>query len=300
MPPKSESRPRAVRLTPGGQPEPFGGELAAIDEAIRTCWDRTYGHKSRGLAPTSFSTAPVITLSEQAMAGMWMEHLARWSYYFEPEMLEGLCKRLIQGLRPTKGQMEYLTTLKNTGDNLRNFFQLFSVVHQVPTVIQSLVKIVGQVRDQVRLGELQRARKQARKLLDVVPRCGKVDWPELQTDPAAKARFLRNRVTRMKRFLALKTITAYDFHELKKDLRLVYSVYYHLYPEEAHASAGPGTFTGAKKLIKRMHQVLLEQKYRRGIKYRTTSLSLPEDFRAHMLRFLGTIKITSRASTHMR
>lgn len=274
--------------------------MAAIDEAIRTCWDRACAHKSRGLAPATSATALVVTLSEQALVGMWMEHLARWSYYFEPEMLEGVCKRLIQGLRPTKGQMEYLTTLKNTGDDLRNFFRLFSVVHKVPTVIQSLVKIVGQVRDQVRLGELQLARKQARKVLKVVPGCSKVDWPELQTDPAAKARFLRHRVTRMKRFLALKTITAYDFHELKKDFRLVYSVYYHLYPEEARASAGPGTFTGAKKLIKRMHQVLLEQKYRRGIKYRTTSLSLPEDFRAHMLGFLGTIKITSRGSAHGR
>ena len=104
----------------------------------------------------------------------------------------------------------------------------------------------------------------------------------------------------MRRFLALKTITAYDFHELKKDFRLVYSVYYHLYPEQAHASAGPGTFTGAKKLIKEMHQVLLEQKYKSGIKYRTTQITLPEDFRAHMLRFLSTVKFTSRASAHGR
>jgi len=211
-----------------------------------------------------------------------------------------VCKTLIQGLRPTNGQMEYLKTLKNTGDNLRNFFQLFSVAHEVPTIIQSLVKIVGQIRDQVRLGELQLARKQARKVLKVVPGCSKVDWPELQTDSAAKARFLRNRITRTKRFLALKTITAYDFHELKKDFRLVYSVYYHLYPEEAQASAGPDTFTSTKKLIKRMHEVLLEQKYKNGIKYRTTPITLPEDFRAHMLRFLGTIKITSWGSAHGR
>lgn len=297
MHPKSASSPRTVWLIPGAQSEPFGGELTAIEEAIRTCWDGACGHKSRRLAPATFSTALVITLSKQAMAGMWMEHLARWSYYFEPEMLEGACNRLIQGLRPTKGQMEYLTTLKNTGDDLRNFFRLFSVVHQVPAVIQSLVKIVGQVRDQVRLDELERVRKKARKLLEVVPRCGEVDWPELQTDPAAKAHFLRNRVARMKRFLALKTITAYDFHELKKDFRLVYSVYYQLYPEAARASTGMDTFTGAKKLIKKMHEVLLEQKYKNGIKYRTTPITLPKDFRAHMLRFLGSLKITSRAST---
>jgi len=271
--------------------------LAAIEKAIRTCWDGICGNKFRRLTPATSCTTPVIALNEQAMAGMWMEHLARWCYYFEPTLLEGICERLIQGWGPTKGQMEYLKTLKNTGDDLRNFFRLFSVAHEVPNIIQSLVKSVGQIRDQVRLGEMQLARKQARKILDVVPRCGKVDWPALHTDPAAKARFLRARVTRMKRFLALKRITAYDFHELKKDFRLVYSVYYHLYPEEACASTGPRTFTGAKKLIKKMHQVLLEQKYKNGVKYRSTPISLPEDFRAHMLRFLGTIKITSRANT---
>jgi hypothetical protein len=204
------------------------------------------------------------------------------------------------GVVTERACLEFLKALKNTGDDLRNFFQLFSAAHEVPTNIQSLVKIVGQIRDQVRLGELQLARKQARKLLEVVSRCGQGDWPELKTDPAAKARFLGARVRRMKRFLALKRITAYDFHELKKDFRLVYSVYYHLHPEEARASTGPGTFTGAKKSIKRMHQVLLEQKYKNGVKYRTTPISLPEDFRAHMLRFLGTIKITSRTNTHGR
>jgi hypothetical protein len=249
------------------------------------------------LASTSFTSAPVIILSEQAMTGMWLEHMTHWAFCFEPATLEGICERLIEGQEPTREQMEYIKHLKNTGDDLRNFFKLFSVAHEVPTIIQSLVKIVGQVRDQVRKGELQRARKQARKLLDVVLRCGKVAWPELQADPAAKARFLRTRVTRMKRCLALNTITAYDFHELKKDFRLVYSVYYQLYPEAARASTGLDTFTGAKKLIKKMHEVLLEQKYKHGIKYRTTWISLPEDFRAHLLRFLGSLKITSRAST---
>lgn len=234
------------------------------------------------------------------MTGMWLEHLTRWCYYFEPAMLEVICKRLIQGQRPTARHMEYLKALKNTGDDLRNFFQLFSVAHEVPTLIQSLVKLVGQVRDQVRLGELQRARRQARKLLEAVSRCGRGDWPELRTNPATKARFLRSRVHRMQRLLAAHTITAYEFHELKKDFRLVYSVYYHLYPEEARASAGPDTFTGAKKLVKRMHQVLLEQKYKHGMKYRTTPIRLPEDFRAHLLRFLGTIKITTRTNACSR
>jgi hypothetical protein len=31
-------------------------------------------------------------------------------------------------------------------------------------------------------------------------------------------------------------------------------------------------------------------------KYRSTSISLLEDFRAHMRRFLGAVKITSRAN----
>lgn len=263
---------------------------------MRACWGGTRGRSSRGVAAPLSSAPVVITLGEQAMAGMWMEYLTHWAFCFEPATLEGVCASLIKGRGPTSEQMEYLKHLKNTGDDLRNFFKLFSVTHAVPATIQSLVKIVGQVRDQVRLGELQLARKQARKLLEAVTRCGKIDWPELQADPAVKARFLRTRVVRMKRLLALKTITAYDFHELKKDFRLIYSVYYQLFPDQARASTGAGTFTGTKKVIKRMHEVLLEQKYKQGIKYRTTPIRLPKDFRAHLLRFLSTIKITSRAS----
>jgi len=40
-------------------------------------------------------------------------------------------------------------------------------------------------------------------------------------------------------------------------------------------------------------EVQLAQKYKNGIKYRATPIGLPEDFRVHLLRFLGAIRTTS-------
>ena len=46
-----------------------------------------------------------------------------------------------------------------------------------------------------------------------------------------------------------------------------------------------------------MHQVLLERKYTNQLKFRTTLINLPDQFRARLLRFLGTIKITTPSAT---
>jgi hypothetical protein len=228
------------------------------------------------------------------MHRIWMEHLARWSFYYEPVFMEAISESLTTGRELTPEQMEYLKHLKNTGDDLRNFFLLFSADHQVPRLIQSLVKMVGQIRDQARLGELQRANAQAQELLELMPRSGNVDWPRLQADPVTRSRFLRGRIARIKRLLARKRLTAYDFHEVKKDFRLIHTVFLSLCPEQAQLTAGQDAFWGAKKLIKKMHQVLLEQKYKSAIKYRTTVIRLPEECRAHLLRVLDAIKVAGR------
>jgi hypothetical protein len=43
-----------------------------------------------------------------------------------------------------------------------------------------------------------------------------------------------------------------------------------------------------------MHQVLLEGKYLKALKYRSLRVTLPEEFRSHTLRLLRSIKITAR------
>lgn len=224
---------------------------------------------------------------------LWLEHVARWCYYYEPGKLEAISERLILGRGVTKVQLEYLKDLKNLGDDLRNFFLLFSVVHQVPIRIQSLVKMVGQIRDQVRLNAVERAKRQAHKLIAILTTASDIKWPVLRTKPAAKCRFLRSRIATMQALLKRKSVTAHEFHDFKKDFRLIYTVYYTLNPDEARWSAEQNTFTTAKKLIKRMHQVLLEHKYKHGLKYRATLVTLPKKFRVHLLDLLSTIKVTS-------
>jgi hypothetical protein len=183
---------------------------------------------------------------------------------------------------------------------LRNFFLMFSVTHQVPSLIQSLVKMIGQIRDQVRLGQLRRAKHQARTLLRLLSKSSQIKWPELRTEPAAKCRFLRSRIAHMKKFLARTSLTANEFHQFKKDFRLVYAIYYSLNRKEALLPTSANALLVAKKVIKRMHQVLLEQKYEYGLKYRETAISLQTKFRQHLLRCLGAIKVTSPRPKELR
>ncbi len=45
-----------------------------------------------------------------------------------------------------------------------------------------------------------------------------------------------------------------------------------------------------------MQQVLVEEKYKRSLKYRATVITLPDDFRTQLLLFLGKIRITAPPS----
>jgi hypothetical protein len=227
------------------------------------------------------------------MHQIWTEHLTRWCYFFDPVMLEEVSGRLMRHRRLSQRHLDYLRELKNVGDDLRNFFQLFAVTHRVPRRVQRLVKLIGQLRDQVRLGEFRRASKQARQLLKLMTRSGRIQWPELAVNPAKGRDFLCSRIASMKRLLERRTLTAFDFHNVKKSFRLVYTVYFCLYPKEARLPAKRNALSAVKRLIKKMHQRLLEEKYRRGLKYRTTLVSLPEAFRTHLLSALATITITA-------
>src|SRR4051812_1544182 len=161
---------------------------------------------------------------------MWTEHLARWCYYYDPATLERISRRLMRERRLTPSQREYLRNLKNIGDDLRNFFQLFAVTHRVPRLIQQLVKLVGQIRDDVRLDEFQTAGKRARQLVKLVTRSRRIHWPELAIDPARGRDFLCARMDEMKRLLDRPQLTGHEFHRIKKHLRSVYTVYFCLYP----------------------------------------------------------------------
>ena len=135
----------------GREPVPEIGKYADINHSLQSCWEAF-----RELVPQKPSGSLVIALTQDSMRRMWTDHLVRWAYYYDPARLEGISQRLMRGRRLTRPQLEYLRNLKNFGDDLRTFFQFFAVNHHVPKPIQSLVKMVGQLRDQVRLGELSR------------------------------------------------------------------------------------------------------------------------------------------------
>lgn len=287
---KAELKRTAASLGPRVHPpSPHGGveEHPKLNRALQACWD------SAGV-PAFKRPCPSVTiaLSEEALQQMWIERLTGWSYYLEPVLLERIALALHKGKGITPEQQEYLKDLKNLGDDLRNFFQLFSVAHQIPKPIQSLVKVVGQVRDQVRLGEIQRARQQAGKLLALLDKTRRIHWPKLRVDPDATSGFLRERVARMQRVLARNKITALEFHQFKKDFRLVFSVYAEIHPRRGRLPAG-NVLVARKKLVKKMHQALLTTKYRQELKYRKVLITLPEQFRSDFLRLLAAIKIES-------
>jgi hypothetical protein len=264
-------------------------EYPLLNQALDACWEAG--------APIVKIPVPavVIVLTADSLQQMWLEHLIRWSYYYEPLHLEKIARALQAGQRITPPEQEYLKDLKNVGDDLRGIFQLFSVGHQIPKPIQALVKMVGQLRDQVRLEETARARSQARELLALLARAGKIDWPELQVDPKAMGGFLRERIAGMQQLLGRKNLTARDFHQIKKDFRLVFSVYYCLNPRLARLPPKRNVFLTTKRLIKKMNRLLLEQKYWQNFKYRQAIITLPVAFRSFLSRFLSAVNITTRA-----
>lgn len=261
-----------------------------LNHSLQECWER----QRKSLVGKTVLPAAIV-LTDDSLRQMWVEHLARWSYYFDPALLETIGQTLCNGKKLDAEAEEYLKQLKNTGDDLRNFFQLFAVAHDIPKPVQCLVKIVGQLRDQVRLQEFQRARKEARELLILLAKAGNIAWPELRVDPAAMAGFLSERIAGMQQLLGHENISGYDFHQIKKDFRLVFSVYYYLHLKPMGITADESAFCATKKIIKKLHLVLVEKKYKNNFKYRDGQLTLPEEFRRHLTQFLHVIRITTEA-----
>jgi hypothetical protein len=264
-------------------------EYPRLNRSLEACW----ADFSRIISNAPRSPASLV-LTANSMQQMWVEHLIRWSYYYDPSVLERIGRILGRERRITPEQLEYLRQLKNMGDDLRHFFQLFSVSHRVPKPIQALVKMVGQIRDQVRLNEGKRAARQAGELLRLLAASGKIHWPELQVNPVAMRAFLRERIAAMLQLLDRTQMTAHDFHQVKKDFRLIFSVYFYLHPRAAQAPLRRNAFVAAKMAIKKMNRVLLADKYRRAVKYRDIMIVLPSEFRMRVWRFINSIKITAQ------
>lgn len=265
-------------------------EYPELNRALAACWE-----ESRGAIPKKAPARVVLVLSEESMQTMWIERLVRWCYYFQPAMLASIGRALIKERKIMSRQKEYLRELKNTGDDLRNFFTLFSVAHQIPLAVQMLVKIVGQLRDQVRLGEFKRAKHTANELLGLLAKAGKIDWPALRVDPKEMCEFLAEIIAGMKESLAREKMTGFEFHQIKKDFRLLFSVFYFLYPKAARLPEKRNAFLATKTVIKKMHLVLLQNKYAEGFKYRKMLVTVPLEFRTHVLRFISAIQILTLA-----
>jgi hypothetical protein len=239
--------------------------------------------------------APIsLVLTEQAVQDLWLEHLARWSYYYEPIRVARIANALVKRKSVTPAEEEYLKHLKNAGDDLRTFCRLFSVLHETPRPIQLLVKKVGQIRDCVRLGRTKRTKEHGRELLKLMGKVGEIRWPALRPSPARVRRCLLERITEIKQRLVYSQMTGKEFHGLKKDFRLLFTVYYSLEPEKAQLPVQENPFLAIKQTIKKMHQLLLERKVKEGLKYRSALLTLPEEFAITLKLFVGSIRVRVR------
>jgi hypothetical protein len=88
---------------------PVGESQGRIDRLIQRSWESF--RKGRPAAP---GRSIVITLDEAAMHQIWTEHLARWCYYYEPVLLEGISGKLKRGRGLKQPQLEYLSNLKRS------------------------------------------------------------------------------------------------------------------------------------------------------------------------------------------
>lgn len=279
------------RKTPVARRRPARKKLAeqpALDRALADVWQRW---RAACLEQPSESLA--IRINRQALQRMWIDRLAGWSYAYEPVLLEQIAGALARRRPLTGEQLEYLKDLKNRGDDLRGFFQLFSVAHEIPRAIQALVKCVGQIRDQVRLGQTERARAQAKELRALLARTARARWPEFQVEPAAMAAFLRQKLRDMRQCLAGNPLSAHAFHQFKKDFRLLFSVHDYLHPDPARLTPAENAFSATRRAVKEMHQVLLAGKYLKSLRYREFRVNLPEEFRRNALRLLRSVTIAT-------
>jgi hypothetical protein len=261
-------------------------EHQALNRAFAKCWEDL-----RALLSAS-PPAPVnLVLTEDRVQDLWLEHLARWSYHYEPIRVTKIAKALIKRKAVTPAEKEYLRHLKNAGDDLRAFCRLFSVRHKIPKPIQSLVKKVGQMRDCARLGPTKRTKEQGRELLTLMDRVGEIEWPALKPSPAAVRRCLLDRIREIKRRLVYSRMTAKEFHGLKKDFRLLFTVYYSLELEKAQLPVQENPFLAIKQTIKKMHRLLLKRKVEQGLKYRRTLLTVPDEFAVTLRLFVSSIRV---------
>jgi hypothetical protein len=219
-----------------------------------------------------------------------------WDNLFSENYLRQLVTELLAGESLDPRQVSYVEDLKIRGSSLRLAYLLFTSRHEVPQNLQFLVKKLGELKDLSKLPPHGRILAKTQKLQEWIEKDGIIRLrQELQSFQCASTLeirdYLRATLLGTLEILENNTISAYQFHELKKKLWMLFELIFSL-----GGPAGPNPeyrklFKLVNKLMKKIHDPILSLKHGDGHSRREIQVIIPEGLRTKLVEILLAINI---------
>jgi len=218
-----------------------------------------------------------------------------WDQVFDASRLEAILKKLKDGKKLKKSEISYIQKLKDIGTSIRHNFELLSVQGAVPENFQLLIKSLGQLKDLIGNSSLAKAGKKAKALRKFLKNYHPNSDIEIFL-PAGVENIRANMlstITEMKLILSKITITAYEFHKMKKTIRSLILILENI--NQTHSTDDMSKVIDSFKLAhKRMGDVnssIVKEKIERGIQLKTTELFLPHGLKSRLEELISKISL---------
>jgi hypothetical protein len=213
--------------------------------------------------------------------------------------LSSILKRLDKGsvtqlsgddIRQLKAMRKYLMLM-------RNGFFLFDASHEPPAVLDRVVTDVGHLNDEIALSDNQTARKEAHDLRDEVDELADVQL-DSYFKPAklsSSEDHLDDQISVIQKYLDKNRIKARQFHEIRKIVKELMSIYLFKTPLESDAVIAASDQKVYDFLFQlnddmgQVHDDLVAQDHRGDIDYDDYKLAVPLRIRTRIIALLNRI-----------
>ncbi len=217
-----------------------------------------------------------------------------WAELFDDRVLTEALER-IKDKSLGQEDFQYLKALRKRAILLRSTFQVFDQTHMPPKKLHQFVQTFGEMNDAIANGKTKLASRAAEDVLKLV----KANEPKSSfsafkpATPASIGHHLAATTTEIGRTLAKATLTAREFHSVRKSVRQLHAFVRLLQasePTEAKASAldylhALNLHTGA------IHDQFVTRSLNGEIDYEKATLAVPGDLRDNLTRIMTRLQI---------
>jgi hypothetical protein len=213
--------------------------------------------------------------------------------------LSSILKRIDKGsiAQLSDGEIKQLKVMRKYLMLMRNGFFLFDASHEPPKVLDRVVTDVGHLNDEIDLNDGKTAQKEAHELRDEVDGLAdvKLDSYFKPAKLGSSEDHLADQISVIQKYLDKKKVKAVQFHEIRKIVKELMSIYLFKTPLEKDAviaASDQKVYDFLFQLNEDMGQVhddLVEQDHHGDINYDDYKLTVPLRIRTRIIALLNRI-----------